>query len=108
MPHSQRQLGLRLQRLRQRHGLSQAELARRLQLSPSYLNQIERNQRPLTLAVQQRIKDALGDIDGLLEADDPAALIEPLGETLRALGHLDVSATELRALAGNLPQVAHA
>ncbi|TWR41197.1 helix-turn-helix transcriptional regulator, partial [Xanthomonas vasicola] len=60
MPHAhsqlRHQLGLRLQRLRQRHGLTQAELARRLGLSPSYLNQIERNQRPLTLAIQQRLK----------------------------------------------------
>lgn len=101
------QLGLRLQRLRQRHGLTQAELARRLGLSPSYLNQIERNQRPLTLAIQQRLKTALGDLDGLLSADDPAALVEPLDEALRALGH-GLSAAELRMLTGNLPQVAQA
>ncbi|NJC03900.1 hypothetical protein GGR63_003847 [Xanthomonas sp. 3272] len=101
------QLGLRLQRLRQRHGLTQAELARRLGLSPSYLNQIERNQRPLTLAIQQRLKAALGDLDGLLDLDDPAALVEPLDESLRSLGH-SLSAAELRVLTGNLPQVAQA
>ncbi|HBK46514.1 MAG TPA: Cro/Cl family transcriptional regulator, partial [Xanthomonadaceae bacterium] len=105
---SRRQLGLRLRRLRQRHGLSQAELARRLRLSPSYLNQIERNQRPLTLEVQQRLRQVLGDLGDLLERDDPASLVEPLDQTLRALGRTDVSATELRALAGNLPQVAQA
>lgn len=101
------QLGLRLQRLRQRHGLTQAELARRLELSPSYLNQIERNQRPLTLAIQQRLKTALGELDGLLDLDDPAALVEPLDESLRSLGHTLLPA-ELRALTGNLPQVAQA
>ncbi|MFA4578022.1 ImmA/IrrE family metallo-endopeptidase, partial [Xanthomonas perforans] len=101
------QLGLRLQRLRQRHGLTQAELARRLELSPSYLNQIERNQRPLTLAIQQRLKSALGDLDGLLDLDDPAALVEPLDASLRSLGHTLLPA-ELRALTGNLPQVAQA
>ncbi|KAB7767221.1 helix-turn-helix domain-containing protein [Xanthomonas maliensis] len=99
------QLGLRLQRLRQRHGLSQAELARRLGLSPSYLNQIERNQRPLTLAIQQRLKAELGDLYDLLDADAAAALVEPLDETLRTLGQ-PLSATELRMLSGNLPQVA--
>jgi len=108
MAASHRQLGLRLQRLRQRHGLTQAELARQLAMSPSYLNQIERNQRPLTLAVQQRLKAALGDIEGLLETDDPAALVEPLEDSLRALGHTAVTPSELRMLAGNLPQVAHA
>lgn len=101
------QLGLRLRRLRQRHGLTQAELARRLELSPSYLNQIERNQRPLTLAIQQRLKTALGELDGLLDLDDPAALVEPLDESLRSLGHTLLPA-ELRALTGNLPQVAQA
>lgn len=101
------QLGLRLQRLRQRHGLTQAELARRLELSPSYLNQIERNQRPLTLAIQQRLKATLGDLDGLLDLDDPAALVEPLDQSLRSLGHTLLPA-ELRALTGNMPQVAQA
>ena len=105
---SHSQLGLRLQRLRQRHGLTQAELARRLQLSPSYLNQIERNQRPLTLAVQQRLQQELGDLDELLDADDPAALIEPLEQSLRALGHGGSTPQQLRMLAGNLPQVARA
>ncbi|WP_373926393.1 helix-turn-helix domain-containing protein, partial [Enterobacter hormaechei] len=43
----QRQLGLRLLRLREQRGYSQADLARALGLSASYLNQIERNKRPL-------------------------------------------------------------
>ncbi|SEL55205.1 transcriptional regulator [Pseudoxanthomonas sp. GM95] len=105
-PH--RQLGLRLQRLRQQHSLTQAELAQRLELSPSYLNQIERNKRPLTPAVQQRLRAALGDTAELFDTDDPAALVDPLHDTLRALGQPGISAAELRALAGNLPQVAHA
>jgi XRE family transcriptional regulator, fatty acid utilization regulator len=108
MTSAYRQLGLRLQRLRQQHRLSQAELARRLALSPSYLNQIERNQRPLTLAVQQRLREVLGDLGDLLDGDDPAALVEPLDDTLRALGHGGLPAAALHALAGNLPQVAHA
>jgi len=105
-PH--RQLGLRLQRLRQQHGLTQAQLAQRLDLSPSYLNQIERNKRPITPAVQQRLRAMLGDTTGLFDSDDPAALIDPLQDTLLALGQPGVTAAELRALAGNLPQVAQA
>jgi len=107
-PSRRQQLGLRLQRLRQRHGLTQAQLAQALELSPSYLNQIERNKRPLTPAVQQRLRAALGDTAALFDEDDPAALVDPLHDTLRALGQPGISPSELRALAGNLPQVAHA
>lgn len=106
--HRRLELGLRLQRLRQRHGLSQAQLAQALGLSPSYLNQIERNKRPLTPAVQQRLRQVLQDTAGLFDADDPAALIDPLHETLVALDRPGVTTAELRALAGNLPHVAHA
>jgi predicted transcriptional regulator len=108
MPTSRRQFGLRLQRLRQQHGLTQAQLAQALELSPSYLNQIERNKRPLTPAVQQRLRAVLGDTAGLFDQDDPAALVDALGDTLLALGQPGVGTAELRALAGNLPQVAHA
>ena len=44
-------MGVRLRRLREERGMTQAALARTLAVSPSYLNQIERNQRPLTLPV---------------------------------------------------------
>ncbi|GGK28895.1 DNA-binding protein [Pilimelia terevasa] len=50
----------KLRRLRREHGLSQVELARRLDISTSYLNQIEHNQRPLTAAVLLRLSDVLG------------------------------------------------
>lgn len=105
---SQRQLGLRLLRLREQRGYSQADLARALGLSASYLNQIERNKRPLTPAVQKNLGEVLGDVSALFDEDEPAALQEALGETLRDLGLAEVSATELRALAGNLPQVSRA
>jgi transcriptional regulator with XRE-family HTH domain len=42
--------GERLRRLREGRGISQAELARRLDLSPSYLNQMENDHRPLAFA----------------------------------------------------------
>ena len=44
-------MGVRLRRLREEHGLTQAALARQLGLSASYFNQIEQNQRPMTLAL---------------------------------------------------------
>lgn len=50
----------RLRRLRREHGLNQVELARRLGISTSYLNQIEHSQRPLTAPVLLRISEVLG------------------------------------------------
>ena len=59
-------MGVRLRSLREERGLSQLALAQQLGLSPSYLNQIEQNQRPLTVAVLLRIHRALGiDIQAL-------------------------------------------
>ncbi|MDO5641138.1 MAG: short-chain fatty acyl-CoA regulator family protein [Paracoccus sp. (in: a-proteobacteria)] len=53
-------LGGQLRRLRETHGMTQAALARLLGLSPSYLNQLERNQRPLSLAVLQKLDESFG------------------------------------------------
>ena len=70
--------GPAIRRLRRRDGLTQAAMAARLAISPSYLNLIERNQRPLSarLLVQLaetfdfdprslRQDEAVGGIDGL-------------------------------------------
>jgi len=53
MDKSSRKLfaGAQMRNLRNTENLSQKECAMRLGISPSYLNQIENNQRPLTAAV---------------------------------------------------------
>jgi XRE family transcriptional regulator, fatty acid utilization regulator len=43
--------GARLRRLREEHGLTQVALARALGLSTSYVNQLENDQRPITVPV---------------------------------------------------------
>lgn len=71
--------GPALRRLRKREGLTQAAMAQRLDISPSYLNLIERNQRPLTARVivqaidafdfdprSLRQDEAVGGVDGLM------------------------------------------
>ena len=46
-------------------GITQAELARRLEISPSYLNLIEHNKRGIAGALLRRTAEALGlDLDG--------------------------------------------
>lgn len=52
--------GPRLKRLRRERGLTQARMAEELTVSPSYLNLMERNQRPITLPVLARLTDAYG------------------------------------------------
>ncbi|HZV10553.1 MAG TPA: helix-turn-helix transcriptional regulator, partial [Novosphingobium sp.] len=41
-------VGPAIRRLRRQQGLTQTAMAGRLQISPSYLNLIERGQRPIT------------------------------------------------------------
>ena len=48
-------MGVRLRALREERGLSAGRAGAALGLSPSYLNQIEQNQRPLTVPVLLKI-----------------------------------------------------
>jgi predicted transcriptional regulator len=52
--------GPRLKRLRRERGLTQARMAEELAVSPSYLNLMERNQRPITVPVLARLTDVYG------------------------------------------------
>ena len=52
--------GPRLKRLRRERGLTQARMAQELAVSPSYLNLMERNQRPITVPVLVRLTEAYG------------------------------------------------
>ncbi|MCE8433982.1 helix-turn-helix domain-containing protein, partial [Rhodovulum sulfidophilum] len=90
-------LGGRLRQLRETRGLTQAALAERLGLSPSYLNQIERNQRPLTVQVLLKINAAFGlDIQVFSEEGD-ARLLAELREAVQG-GEPAVGASEIRDL----------
>lgn len=101
-------MGVRVQRLREERGLSQVALARLLGISASYLNQIERNQRPLTLAIQLRI-NAQFDIDLQAFSDsDEAHLIADVRDVLAEAGMEALSMAEARALVSNTPSVARA
>ncbi len=97
-------VGPRLKRLREERGLKQSELAQALSLSPSYLNQLERNQRPLTVPVLLRINAVFGVDVQLFSEDDEARLVTELREALTD-GAEPVSATDLRELAMNMPAV---
>lgn len=49
----------KIKKLRERRGLSQAQLARELQISVSYLNQIENNKRDPSIKLAVRIAKLL-------------------------------------------------
>ncbi|SFP29574.1 hypothetical protein SAMN05421810_102170 [Amycolatopsis arida] len=101
--------GARLRHLRESRRMSQADLARLLEISPSYLNQIEHNTRPLTVPVLLRITEAFGVDAEFFANNDTARLVADVREALldEAVG-VDVSSSEINELAGNLPTVAQA
>ncbi len=103
-------MGVRLRTLRAERGMSQVALAQALGLSPSYLNQIEQDQRPLTVAVLLKIHKVLGvDIQQFSE-DEEARLVAQLRDAMAASGQAAdaIALPELREVASKLPQVARA
>ena len=73
--------GARLKRLRLRLALSQTQMAAELGVSPSYLNLIERNQRPLTVQVLLKLSSVYGvDVRASFRARRAAALSTALKE----------------------------
>src|SRR6185295_15833246 len=55
-------LGRQVRRLRRELGLNQSAMAAEIGVSPSYLNHLERNQRPVTAGVLLRLAEAY-DVD---------------------------------------------
>ncbi|CAM4098753.1 short-chain fatty acyl-CoA regulator family protein [Comamonas aquatilis] len=103
-------MGVRLRSLRAERGMTQAALAQALELSPSYLNQIEQDQRPLTVPVLLKIHKVLGvDIQQFSE-DQEARLLAQLRDALAAmpLPEAAVPLPELREVAAKLPHLAQA
>ena len=102
-------MGVRLKRLREEHNLTQQRLADALGISLSYLNQIENNQRPLTVAVLLKLNAAFGTDVQLFSDNDEARLIGELRDALAdpVLGEA-VALADVRELAGNMPALARA
>lgn len=78
--------GPRIRRLRADLGVSQVELARRLDLSTSYLNQLENDQRPLTVAVLMRLTAFFGVDATYFSEDADARLVADLEGALAGSG----------------------
>jgi transcriptional regulator with XRE-family HTH domain len=104
------QIGGKLRRLRQERRLTQTDMARELGISPSYLNLIESNRRPVTVRVLVQLADKLrveiaslaSDGDERLSSDLMEALSDPIFE------EHDVKASDVRELVATLPSLGHA
>src|SRR3982750_4348427 len=102
-------VGPRFRRIRQQLGLSQTQMAEGLGISPSYINLIERNQRPVTAQILLRLAETYDlDLRDLATADEDrffAELNEIFSDPL--FRQIDVPKQELRDLAELCPGVTH-
>jgi predicted transcriptional regulator/transcriptional regulator with XRE-family HTH domain len=100
-------LGVKLKTLREQRGLTQAALAQALKLSPSYVNQLENNERPLSVAVLLRLQSALGIDLQFFSEDDEARLFAQLHEIVAETPVPGgVPESELRTLVQQMPAMA--
>src|SRR6059058_2630327 len=102
-------LGARLKRLRRERGLNQSQMADELGISGSYLNHLERNQRPVTAGILLRLAEAFDvDVKSFAAEGGDSGGATQLGEIFSdpMLADLGVSRYELVELADNAPTVA--
>ena len=100
-------MGVRLRSLREERGITQAALAQALKLSPSYVNQIESNQRPLTVPVLLRLQAYFGIDLQFFSEDEESRVIAELREiTSGVVGQGAVPVAELQSVAQQLPAFA--
>ena len=102
-------LGARLKRLRRERGLNQNAMAADLGISPSYLNHLERNQRPVTAGILLRLAEVFDvDVKAFAAEGGESAGPEQLAEIFSdpILAGLGVSRIELVELVDNAPTVA--
>src|SRR5213596_1046557 len=96
-------LGNKVRSLRRREGMTQTQLAARLEISASYLNLIEHNQRPLPshllVKIAQVFKADLGSFADDSQAQLAADLQEIFGDPL--FEEHPVTTNDVRELADN-------
>ena len=90
-------MGVRLRRLREERGMTQIALSRALDLSASYLNQLEQNQRPLTVPVLLKINAVFG-VDVQRFSDDDEARLREKTEGVRRLIQAEGFAARIETL----------
>lgn len=99
--------GVRLRRFREQQGLTQAALAQALGISTSYVNQMESNQRALTVPVLMRLSEVFNVDVQQFSAEEADRLTAELRDVFAdpAFGE-SISQAETRELANSMPAVA--
>src|SRR3954470_17652890 len=103
-------LGAKVRALRRRENLTQVQLAERIGVSPSYLNLIENNRRPLTAPLLIRLAQMFQlDLQSFGSAEDSrvsADLLEAFGDPL--FDSHGLTSADIRELATTSPNLARA
>jgi len=100
-------VGVRLRRFREERGLTQVALAHALGISPSYVNQIESNQRPITAPVLLKLAEVFEVDFNQFSTDEAERLTGQLRDVLIDSGSGEkISNAEIRELAETMPAVA--
>ena len=95
-----------MRNLRDQHKLTQKDCADRLGISPSYLNQIENNQRPLTAAVILALVEEFKADISKFTTDDSSRRLSDLREILvdPMFSGITPSLQELKIATSNTPE----
>jgi predicted transcriptional regulator/transcriptional regulator with XRE-family HTH domain len=102
-------VGPRFRRIRRQLGLSQTQMAEGLGISPSYVNLIERNQRPVSAQILLRMAETYDlDLRDLAAGEDDRAFAE-LNEIFSdpLFRQIELPKQELRDLAELCPGITH-
>ena len=97
MPDHKLFAGHAVRRLRRQAGMTQAAMAKTLEVSPSYLNLVERNQRPLSATLLLRLAERFDFDPRRLSAAEPGGGAEALRRRLAdpLFGDLEVDRGEV-------------
>lgn len=98
--------GPRLRRLREERGLTQVALARALNLSTSYVNQLENDQRPITVPVLLALTDRFSLPAQYFSGDTDARLVAELRDMFTATaGEHAASDSQIEELVARMPDI---
>lgn len=102
--------GAAIRRLRRREGLTQAAMAERLGISPSYLNLMERNQRPLTARVMMQVIDRFDFDPRALKEDESVGGVAGLARRFQdeRFADLGIDREDISEFLSAAPQLATA